>query len=140
MIILDTNVLSETMRPHPSETVLAWLALPSPETVYVTAITQAEILTGIECMPDGKRRRDFMKCAEAMFAEDFAGRILPFDSVAAPRLAWCVSLRKSQGRRVREFDAQIAAIAWAHRATVATRNIKDFAGCGIELINPWQAR
>lgn len=136
MIILDTNVLSETMRPRPSETVLAWLAAPLPETVYLTAITQAEILTGIDCMPDGRRRRDLMRRAESMFAEDFAGRILPFDSAAAPRLAWWVALRESQGRRVREFDAQIA---WVHKAAVATRNTRDFVGCGVELINPWQA-
>jgi hypothetical protein len=138
VIILDTNVLSETMLPRPSGTVLAWLASPPPETVYVTAITQAEILTGIECMADGRRRKDLLRRAEAMFAEDFSGRILPFESAAAPELAWWVALRQRQGRRVREFDAEIAAIARVHRAALATRNMKDFEGCGVELIDPWK--
>lgn len=138
MIILDTNVLSEPMNPRPSETVQEWLASLPPETVYITALTQAEILTGIACMAEGRRRRDLLRRAEAMFREDFGGRILPFDSTAAPHLAWWVALRQTQGRRVREFDAQIAAIARVHVATLATRNIKDFEGCGVELIDPWK--
>jgi predicted nucleic acid-binding protein len=87
MIVLDTNVLSEVMRPPPSEAVLRWFAMHPAATLFTTTITQAEILFGLALLPEGRRRSDLLMAAEQMFAEDFAGRVLPFDSMAAARPA-----------------------------------------------------
>ena len=140
MIILDTNVLSELMRPAPSVQVLRWLAKHPPLRLFTTTITQAEILYGLELLPAGKRRAALESAVEAMFEEDFDGRILPFDSDAArvfPRIA---AARRAAGRPTTQFDAQIAAIARSRGAVVATRNTGDFEHCGIAVLNPWTAR
>lgn len=137
MIILDTNVLSEAAKPVPASAVMRWLADQPVLSLFTTAITQAEILYGIELLPKGKRRSALQAAAEGLFAEEFAGRILPFDAVAARVYPQIRVARKSAGRPLAEADAQIAAIARAHRATVATRNEADFAGCGIAVVNPW---
>lgn len=137
MIVLDTNVLAEAMRLSPSPGVMDWLRSQRREDLYTTSVTQAEILTGIELMPQGKRRVGLLLAAEAMFQAEFARRILPFDSTSAllfPRIA---SVRRALGRPVAEFDAQIAAIAACRGASIATRNVRDFEGCGIPLVNPW---
>lgn len=140
ILIVDTNVLSEAMRPEPSAIVLSWLAKQPVEHLYTTSITQAEILSGIECMPAGRRRRNLYAHAEAMFEEDFAGRIFPFASGDTAAYAHIAAQRKAKGRPLKEFDNQIAAIARAHGATLATRNTRDFEGCGIRLINPWETK
>jgi toxin FitB len=137
VIILDTNVLSEALRPAPSETVRRWQATHQPSTLFITAITQAEILVGIEAMPAGKRRQRLSEAVEQIFARDFSGRILPFDREAARHFAVVSAIRKAAGRRISEFDAMIAAITRAHRATLATRNVGDFEHCEIRLANPW---
>jgi toxin FitB len=137
MIILDTNVLSEMMRLTPSSRVLRWVGQYPALRLFTTAITQAEILYGLELLPKGKRRSTLQSAAEAMFAEEFAGRILPFDRDAALVFPQIACARRAVGRPVTQFDTQIAAIARAHGAAVATRNTDDFDGCGIAVLNPW---
>lgn len=137
MIVLDTNVLSEALKPSPSDTVLRWLAAQKPSDVFVTTITQAEILYGVEALPAGKRRTRLHAAIEKMFAEEFEGRMLPFDEGAARAFGGMVAAREAAGRPISQFDAMIAAIARFHGAAVATRNAGDFEGCGIEVINPW---
>ena len=138
MTILDTNVLSEAMTPTPSANVTAWMAEQRlSQELYLTTITVAEILYGIELLPQGKRRDKLHAEAEATFAEDFAERILPFDWDAARMFAKIAAARHAQGRPIAEFDAQIAAVARSHGAALATRNTSDFEGCGVRLINPW---
>jgi predicted nucleic acid-binding protein len=137
--ILDTNVLSEPMRPSPSATVMAWLSQkPENGHFFVTSITVAEILFGAELLPRGKRRDKMLAEAQATFAEDFAGRILPFDEDAARAFPEIAARRRTQGRPIADLDAQIAAIARARDAILATRNTADFEGCGVRLVNPWQ--
>jgi predicted nucleic acid-binding protein len=137
--ILDTNVVSEPMQPAPSAAVLSWLSRkPENGHFYVTTITVAEVLYGVELLPRGKRRDKMQSQAEAMFAEDFRGRILPFDEEAARAFAQIAASRRAQGRPIAELDAQIAAIARSRNATLATRNTADFEDCGVRLVNPWQ--
>jgi predicted nucleic acid-binding protein len=137
--ILDTNVVSEPMRPTPSPAVLAWLAESHERGEhFVTTITLAEILFGIELLPRGKRRDRMLAQAEAVFAEDFAGRVLPFDEDAARAFPQIATQRRAQGRPIADLDAQIAAIARSRGAFLATRNTIDFEGCGVRLVNPWE--
>jgi toxin FitB len=139
MIILDTNVLSEVMRPSPAARVLRWLAKHPPNELFTTTITQAEILFGIELLPSGRRRAALQSAVEAMFDVDFAGRILPFDSGAARRFPRIAAARRTSGRPVTQFDAQIAAIALSRGAIIATRNTRDFELCAVNVLDPWQA-
>jgi len=139
VIVLDTNVLSELMRPAPAERVTRWIAAQPVTSLYTTSVTQAEILHGIMLLPAGKRRSAFETAANAMFREDFAGRILPFGSDAAHPYARIAVERRRAGRPISHFDAQIAAIARSTGAAVATRNVSDYEGCGVKLINPWEA-
>jgi predicted nucleic acid-binding protein len=128
------------MQPFPSATVLHWLSRASESgPLYVTAITMAEILYGIELLPRGKRRDKMQVEAQAMFAEDFGGHILPFDEEAARAFAQIAAARRARGRPIAEPDAQIAAIARSRNATLATRNTADFENCGIRLTDPWQS-
>jgi predicted nucleic acid-binding protein len=137
VIVLDTNVVSELMRMMPSPAVLRWIARQNPLDCYTTSITQAEILHGVRQLAAGARRRRIEEAAEATFRENFAGRILAFDSPAARAYANIVTDRRRQGRPISHFDAQIGAIAQCARATLATRNAKDFEYCGMEVLNPW---
>ena len=139
MIVLDTNVLSELMRPEPDAAVTDWVAARSAADLFVTTITQAEILHGVLLLPRGRRRDAIEAAANAMFQEDFAGRILPFNSPAARAYAEIAVARRQAGRPISQFDAQIAAIAKSTGAGVATRNVPDFEGCGIRVIDPWQS-
>lgn len=139
--LLDTNVLSELMRPAPAAPVLAWFAQQRTDTMHTSSVTQAEILTGIARLPAGRRRDALAEAAQAMFAEDFAGRIVPFDSAAAEHYALLVARRTAQGRPISTEDAQIAAIALASGTTLVTRNTRDFSGIdGLVQADPWQAR
>ena len=137
MIILDTNVLSELMKASPDASVVRWTSTQSPSSLYITSITQAEILHGILSLPAGKRRNAIRAAAEAMFSGEFEGRILPLDSAATGAYAGIAAERRRAGRPISQFDAQIAAIALYSRAAVATRNVDDFGGCGLQVINPW---
>jgi len=139
MIVLDTNVLSEALRPSPSQAVLDWLAAQDPLTVFVTSVTQAEVLYGVETMPAGKRRTSLQSAIEELFSEEFHGRILPFDEESARTYAKIVSAREALGRPISQFDAMIAAISRSRQAALATRNGGDFEHCGIRIINPWKA-
>jgi predicted nucleic acid-binding protein len=139
MIILDTNILSELMRPSPATAVVGWIAAQPLPSLFTTTITQAEILYGLALLPLGRRRTSLMTATVQIFDEDFSGRLLAFDSAAAQAFATITAARRQLGRPISSFDAQIAAIALSRRATVATRNTRDFAECGLTLINPWNA-
>ena len=138
MILLDTNVVSELMKAAAAENVARWVAAQPTSSVYTTSITQAEILHGIMLLPAGKRRRGIEAAAQAMFAEDFEGRILGFGSDAAMPYAHIAADRRRGGRPISSFDAQIAAIARSVGAVIATRNVADFSDCGVEVVNPWE--
>ena len=137
--LLDTNVLSELLRAAPEPMVLAWFAAQPVDTLFVSAVTQAEMMLGARLLPAGKRRVALEAAVGAMFSEDFAGRILPFDSAAVPAYVDIVSLRRAAGRPIAQFDAQIAAIARHSGARLATRNVGDFENCGVSVVNPWMA-
>jgi len=138
VILLDTNVLSEFMRPQPLGSVVAWLDEQPANEVYTSAISRAEIELGLLLMPPGKRQEALSQAARAMFAEDFAGRCLPFDEDAARQYARIVSVRMRAGQPISVEDAQIAAIALACRMPLATRNTTDFKLIdGLEVVNPW---
>jgi predicted nucleic acid-binding protein len=137
MTILDTNVLSELLATKRPSTIDDWLDPIRKENLYTKAVNQAEIPYGIAILPRGRRRRDFLTAARAMFRAQFEGRILPFDELAADHYVNIVATRKYGGRPIQIMDAQIAAIARARGMTLATRNMKDFVDCEVELINPW---
>ncbi len=137
MIILDTNVLSELMRPKPSASVMAWIARQPEAELFTTSITEAEIFYGIEMLPKGKRREHLIMAAKVVFTEDFSGRVYGFDSAAARAFSRIASSRRSHGRPISRSDAQIAAIAKTRRARVATREVKGFEQCGLDVVDPW---
>ena len=139
MIIIDTNVVSELMRATPDPAVLAWFAGHAADTLFLTAISEAELRTGAAILPVGQRRDRLVGAIDAMIDQDFAGRILPFDSPAARCYAETAAARRAAGKPIMDADCQIAAIARACNAAIATRNVKDFEGCGIDVINPWNA-
>lgn len=139
MIVLDTNVLSEAIRPVPSRRVLDWLAAQQPSGLFTTAISEAELFYGLALLPAGKRRTSLEEAVRRMLEEDFAQRVLPFDRAAASAFAVIASGRRKKGGPISEFDAQIAAVARIHGAAVATRNADDFRDCGIGVIDPWTA-
>jgi toxin FitB len=138
MIIVDTNVASELMRPSPAQAVLDWVRSQEARELCTTAITVAEILYGIERLPEG-RRKEVLRSAAAEIFEVFAEQVLPFDTAAAQQYALVVTQRDGLGLPIGGFDAQIAAICRAQRAALATRNLADFRKTGIDVINPWQA-
>lgn len=140
MIILDTNVLSELMKPKPSPQVVAWVGKQAATELFTTAITEAEVFYGIELLAQGKRQKELLEVADAMFAEDFAGRIFDFDSDAARSFSRIASRRRVLGSPIAQADAQIAAIAQVQSARLATRNVADFRDCGIEVVNPWDIK
>lgn len=137
MVILDTNVVSELMRPRPEPRVDAWPASQNSSEVFLTVITEAELLYGMNIMPGGKRKDSLRSAIDRLLTRDFRGRILSLESPAAAAYARLTAARRSTGRQIAEFDGPIAAITAAHQATLATRNTSDFQGCGIALINPW---
>lgn len=138
MIILDTNVLSELMKSQPNISVVSWIGKQQATKLFITSLTQAEILYGLEILPTGKRRTALKQAAKVMFDLDFTGRILPFDTKAAKLFATIGAKRRKLGRPISQMDAQIAAITLASNATLVTRNVDDFEECGIEIINPWE--
>jgi toxin FitB len=138
VILLDTNVLSELMRPIPDPHVVRWLdARPAGE-VWISAVTIAEIRLGILRLPAGKRKALLLDLAEQMFKEDFHDRCLPFDCEAAFEYAVIVDQRNRQGHPISVEDAQLAAIARTAELALTTRNTKDFSDIeGLTLLNPW---
>jgi len=136
MIILDTNVISELMRPAPDATVARWVEGQPPSGLFTTAISEAEIRLGIDLLPRSKRRSELLERADLLFGRVFAGRILPFDSDAARALAGIGAERRRLGRPINEYDGQIAAIALSRGAGVATRDTAGFSHCGVTVIDP----
>jgi len=137
VIILDTNVISELMRPMSSGRVVSWVEKQPAAELFTTAITEAEIFYGIELLTEGKRRAGLLAAAEAMFDEDFAGRVIGFDSNASRAFAAIAARRRALGKPISHPDAQIAAIAQFHGAALATRDAAGFEDCGIQLVDPW---
>ena len=138
MILLDTNVLSELMRPQPDQRVLNWVNDLESADVAISVMNEAEILHGLARLPDGARKQGLQACWHALISDLFIDRIWPFCSDAAHWYAELLVRRERLARPMASADAVIAAIALAHGAVLATRNTKDFEGIGLELINPWQ--
>jgi toxin FitB len=137
MIVLDTNVLSEALRPVPEPTVLDWLANQPRASLFTTTVTRGEILYGIRLLADGKRRRGMWDAAKKIFDEDFARQVLSFDRDAADAYAEIAASRRMAGKPISQFDAMIVAMARSRGASLATRNVKDFEDCGVGVVNPW---
>ena len=137
MIILDTNVVSELMRPGPDATVVDWVAGQAATNLYLSTVSEAELRFGVEILPSGTRRDRLLDEVEGMLREDFGGRVLSFDSAAAQAYATIAAARRAAGRPINHADCQIAAIARSRGASVATRDIDDFERSGIDVINPW---
>lgn len=137
MILLDTYVISELMRPTPNQIVVKWVSSLPKMSLFTSAITEAEILYGVSILSEGKRKAELMDAVLQIFNTDLKGRVMPFDSNAASAYSSIASSRKRIGKPISQFDAQIAAIAHSRGSAVATRNIHDFQDCGIEVINPW---
>lgn len=138
MILLDTNVVSEAMKPEPDETVRAWLDEQAAETLYLSSVTVAELMFGIGALPDGKRK-DRLTAALDGVMELFADRILPFDTAAARHYAGLAVEARAAGKGFPTPDGYIAAIAASRGFVVATRDASAFAAAGIEVIDPWKA-
>ncbi|MBX6369619.1 MAG: PIN domain-containing protein [Rhodospirillales bacterium] len=137
MILLDTNVLSALMRREADPAVVAWLDAQPPESIWITAITVFEIRFGLAILARGRKRKALEEAFASALEEDFDGRVLAFDQAAADAAAAIAARQRQAGRPVEIRDVQIAGIAAARRATLATRNIRHFEGTGITLIDPW---
>jgi predicted nucleic acid-binding protein len=137
MFVLDTNILSAMMAPNPAPEVAAFVSGQPAELLFTASICQAEILSGIAIMPDGRRRLDLEAAARAMFLVDFERRVLPFDIEAAIAYADIFAARRWAGRPAAIVDLMIAAVAYCRNASVVTRNTADFEACGVATVNPW---
>ena len=137
MFVLDTNVVSELMRPAPDPGVEEWIASRRAALLFFSAVGEAELRYGVAILPAGRRRDALAAAVDGLVREDFAGRVLPFDSAAARAYAGIAAARRGVGRPVCQADCQIAAIAQTHGFAVATRNVRDFAVMGIEVVDPW---
>ena len=137
MFLLDTNVVSELLRPSPETVVENWVGDHRAKDLYFSAIGEAELLYGVAILPIGRRKTMLASAINSILREDFAHRILPFDSDAAREYASIAAARRSAGRPVEPADCQIAAIARSRAMTVATRNARDFEDSGIEVVDPW---
>jgi len=139
VIVLDTNVVSEPLKPSPEPSVLVWLDAQAPATLYLTSITVAELLAGVAALPAGRRRSRLAHLVSAQVLSLFEGRILAFDVQAAHAFARVQAGANAAGNPVSFADAAIAAIAAVHGFSLATRNVRDFNGTGIEIVDPWTA-
>ena len=137
MIVLDTNVVSALMRRDPDAIAVSWLDRQPPESVWTTAVTVFEVCFGLELLPPGRRRRRLEEAFARALVEDFEGRVLAFDQVAAREAGAIAAKSRRAGRLVEIRDVQIAGIVAARRATLATRNTRHFDTLGITIVNPW---
>ena len=137
MIVLDTNVLSECWRKSPNIQVLTWLAAQPQASLFTTTVVESEILYGVQLLADGARKDALSLAVKAVFNDNLTGRVLTYDRDAARSYAEIASNRKKMGKPISQFDAMIAAVAHSRGATLATRNVKDFEGCAIPLLDPW---
>ena len=138
-VLLDTNVVSELLRPSPDPVVESWVAECPAVELHFSAVGEAELRYGVAILPAGQRKDALTLAIEAILREDFEGRILPFDSHAAREYAEVASARRAAGRSVAPADCQIAAIARSRGMAVATRNVRDFGDIEVEVFNPWTA-
>ena len=139
MFLLDTNIISELLRPSPDPAVETWVDGRRATDLYFSAIGEAELRYGVAVLPAGRRRAALASAIEAILQEDFMDRILPFDREAARDYADIAAMRRAAGRTVLPADSQIAAIARSRGMAIATRNVRDFENIGIEVIDPWTA-
>lgn len=139
MILLDTNVVSAVMAPAPAAAVVEWLNRQVTETLFLSTVTVAEIGYGLRLLPDGRRRRDLRDRFARFVATGFEQRLLPFDAAAADLYGEVLGHRREPGRPLGVLDGQIASIARSRHLAVATRNVRDFEECGLEVINPFAA-
>jgi predicted nucleic acid-binding protein len=137
LIILDTNVVSEPLKRDPSAAVLKWLDRQSPATLYLTTISQAELLAGVLALPAGKRSTELQRVVNNELVALFADRILPFGERSAENYAQVVTAANAAGNTIDFADAAIGAIALEHNFILATRNERDFKGTSVKLLNPW---
>ena len=138
MIILDTNVVSEPMKPNGNPAVQTWLDQQVAETLYLTATSLSELLVGVEILPDGKRKEGLDGALSELMVRLFGSRILSFDQQAAMAYASLVGRARAGGRLISVADGQIAAIATVHGFTIATRDTAPFVAVGVPVINPWE--
>ncbi len=136
-VLLDTNVVSELLRPSPNPAVEGWVAGRQAADLHFSAVSEAELRYGVALLPAGRCRDALALAVEAILREDFEDRVLPFDSEAAREYADIAASRRTAGRPVAPADCQIAAIARSRDLTIATRNVRDFADMEIELVDPW---
>jgi hypothetical protein len=139
MIVLDTNVISEPLKPRADPRVIRWLDAQEPETLYLTATTLSEVLIGIALLPAGKRKRGMELAMQTLLTKLFAGRFLSFDREAAIAFALLGSRAAAKGYSISVADCQIAAIAAVRGFTVATRDTAPFLAAGVPIINPWES-
>jgi toxin FitB len=137
VILLDTNVVSELLRPRPDDNVLVWFEANAILPMYISAITEAELWLGVYSLPEGKRRNAIESDITEILRQDFAGHILQFDSKAALVFGQLYGKRKTLGRPISREDCQIASIAQVNRFSLATKNVSDFEHCNLTLVNPW---
>jgi predicted nucleic acid-binding protein len=135
--LLDTNVVSELVRPRPAERVVAWVVGQAPADLYLAALTIGELTRGVERLPGGRRRDTLVRWIDRDLSRQFAGRILPFDREAAVLWGRIMGEGDRNGRPRAAADAQIAATARRHGLALATRNTADFEGMGVDLVDPW---
>jgi predicted nucleic acid-binding protein len=137
VIVLDTNVVSEPLKPKPAPAVLRWLDAQEPQTLYITSIVWAELLAGVAALPPGRRRNALAQALTEQVLALFGSRVLPFDTRAAEAFAKNHASAQIQGNPIGFADCAIASIASAHGYAVATRNTRDFKGVDVALIDPW---
>ncbi len=140
MIILDTNVLSALMRTAPETAVVRWLDQQPAESIWITSITLFETRLGLALRPKGQRRQSLELAFDRLLEEDLENRVLDFDSVAAAEAAALAATRQKAGRPVDMRDTQIAGIALARRATLATRNVRHFQDLSVTVVDPWETK
>lgn len=140
MIILDTNVLSALMRQVPEAPVVAWLDRQPAESIWITSITLFEARLGLALLPKGRRRQTLEAAFARLLEEDLENRVLDFDSAAATEAASLAAQRQKTGRTVDMRDTQIAGIALARRATLATRNARHFENLNVPVVDPWEVQ
>ena len=137
MLVIDTNVVSELMRPTPNAVIASWIAERATSSLHLTAVSEAELRFGLAIMPPGRRRDGLAEGLERMLRTGFANRVLPFDSAAAAAYAEIAAARRAMGRPMPQADCQIAAIARSRGMAIVTRNVSDFVDVGIDVIDPW---
>lgn len=138
MVVLDTNVISELFKPTPDPKVMAWVGSLPGDALFTTAVTRGELLFGLYCLPEGRRRNDLLQGLIHLFEQKLAGHVLAYDGAAADAHAAIAAARRTQGRPVGQLDMMIAGIVRSRGATLATRNARDFEACGIPLVDSWQ--